>query len=115
MSNEMTENLTEAGAEAPESHGNHPTVAFYIWIGVALAVLTGVEVGIFYMDAFEAFEVPLLVTLSTGKLVLVVMYFMHLKMDARVLTWLFLAGAFLAVFMVTALTILYQVLPDLGG
>lgn len=112
---------TEATTHAPEGHGesheghNHPTVAFYIWIGVALAILTGVEVAIFYIEAFEAFEAPLLITLSTAKLILVVMYFMHLKMDARVLTWLFLAGAVLAVFMVSALVILYHVLPGMGG
>jgi hypothetical protein len=39
------------------------------------------------------------------------MYFMHLKMDHRALTWLFLSGVVLAVFMVSALVVLYQILP----
>lgn len=114
MSTEATTHTSEGHAENHEGH-NHPTVAFYIWIGVALAILTGVEVAIFYIEAFETVEAPLLIILSTAKLILVVMYFMHLKMDARVLTWLFLAGAVLAIFMVSALVILYHVLPGMGG
>ncbi len=113
MSTQVTTEAAHGHAEHKDDH-NHPTVAFYIWIGVALAILTGVEVAIFYIEAFEAVEAPLLIILSTAKLVLVVMYFMHLKMDQRVLTWLFIAGAVLGVFMVTALVILYHVLPRIG-
>ncbi len=94
-------------------HG-HPSVAFYVWIGVILAVLTFVEVAVYFMEAFEAVEVPLLIILSTAKLILVVMFFMHLKMDHKALTWLFMSGTVLAVFMVSALVILYHVLPRFG-
>ncbi len=92
-------------------HGGHGSVALYIWIGVILAILTFVEVAVFFIEAFEPVEVPLLIILSTVKLILVVMYFMHLKMDHRSLTWLFISGAVLAVFMVCALIVLYHVLP----
>lgn len=102
-----------SNAAPGEGHG-HPSVAGYIWIGVILAVLTFVEVGIFFWEAVGAYEVPLLVILSTAKLVLVVMYFMHLKMDHKALTWIFLSGTVLAVFMVTALIVLYHVLPRYG-
>jgi heme/copper-type cytochrome/quinol oxidase subunit 4 len=74
-------------------------------------VLTFVEVAVFYIEALEAVEVPILVILSTAKVILVVMYFMHLKMDHKALTWLFMAGVVLAVFMVSALLVLYHVLP----
>jgi hypothetical protein len=57
---------------------------------------------------------PLLVVLSGAKVVLVILFFMHLKMDHRSLTWIFLAGAALAAFMVTALVLLYHLLPGLG-
>ena len=55
--------------------------------------------------------VPLLLALSAGKFLLVVMFFMHLKFDSRLFTVLFLAGLSLAVFMVSALVILYHYLP----
>jgi cytochrome c oxidase subunit 4 len=95
-------------------HEGHGSVALYIWIGVILAILTFVEVAVFFIEAFEPVEVPLLIILSTAKLILVVMYFMHLKMDHRALTWIFISGAVLAVFMVCALLVLYHVLPRFG-
>jgi|GEM_PF-202070 len=98
-------------SEVPEAHGS---VALYVWIGVILAVVTGVEVGIFYIEALDAVEGPLLILLSTAKVVLVIMFFMHLKMDHKSLTWIFMAGVVLATFMVTALVILYHLLPDSG-
>jgi cytochrome c oxidase subunit IV len=96
-----------------DGHGKG-AVAHYIKIGVILAILTFVEVGVFYAEALAAVEVPLLILLSTAKLILVVMFFMHLKSDHRSLTWLFLSGVVLSVFMVSALIILYHVLPGLG-
>jgi cytochrome c oxidase subunit IV len=107
-----------SGAAEPAGHGSdghgHGSVALYVWIGAILAVLTFVEVAVYFMEALEAIEVPLLIILSTAKLILVVMFFMHLKMDHRSLTWLFLAGAVLAIFMVSALIVLYHVLPRFG-
>ncbi len=112
----MSSNATPAANSHAADHGHgddahHPTAAFYVWIGVILAVVTGVEVAIFYIEALDAIEAPLLVILSSAKVVLVVMFFMHLKMEPRVITWVFIAGAVLATFMVTALVILYHVLP----
>jgi cytochrome c oxidase subunit IV len=98
-----------------EVHEAHGSVALYVWIGVILAIVTGVEVGIFYIEALDAVEAPLLILLSTAKVVLVILFFMHLKMDHRALTWIFMAGVVLATFMVTALVILYHLLPRFGG
>lgn len=97
------------------AHGGHGSVALYVWIGVILAIVTGVEVGIFYIEALDAFEAPLLILLSSAKVVLVILFFMHLKMDHRALTWIFMAGVVLATFMVTALVVLYHLLPRFGG
>lgn len=106
----------EHGPGGSEGHGGgHATVAQYVWIGVILAVVTFVEVAVYYMEALEGIEVPLLVLLSTSKVILVVLYFMHLKLDHKALTWLFMAGVVLAVFMVSALIVLYHFLPALGG
>jgi heme/copper-type cytochrome/quinol oxidase subunit 4 len=104
-------------ATAPDHHHEegHASAAFYVWIGVILAVVTGVEVAIFYIEAMDPYEAPLLVVLSAAKVVLVVMFFMHLKMEPRFVTWVFMAGVVLATFMVSALIVLYHVLPIFGG
>jgi cytochrome c oxidase subunit IV len=103
---------SEGHAHAGGGHGEgHSPVAGYIWIGAILAVLTFVEVAVYYIEALDAVEVPILVLLSTAKVILVVLYFMHLKMDHKALTWLFMAGVVLAVLMVSALIILYHLLP----
>lgn len=98
-----------------DAHGEgaHASVGFYWMIGIILAVLTGLEVAAYYME-LGAFEVPLLLGLSVAKFVLVVMFFMHLKFDSKVFTWVFMAGMILAVFMVSALMLLYHVVPGLG-
>jgi len=84
-------------------------------IGIVLAVITAVEVAVFYIPALEAVLVPVLLVLSAAKFVLVVMFFMHLRFDSLVLTGLFMAGVVLAAFMVTALIVLYHFLPRLEG
>jgi cytochrome c oxidase subunit 4 len=78
-----------------------------------LAILTAIEVAVFYVPALAPAMVPILLTLTTGKFVLVVMFFMHLRYDSKIFTGLFLAGLVLAGFMVTALIGLYHVLPAL--
>jgi heme/copper-type cytochrome/quinol oxidase subunit 4 len=93
----------------------HGSVALYVWVGVILAIVTGVEVAVFYIEALADVKVPIMVILSAAKVVLVVMFFMHLKMDRQVLTWIFVCGAGLALLMISALTILYHLLPRLEG
>ncbi len=107
---------TEAVAhdESGHDHGDHDehiSLGAYVFIGVVLAVLMSVKVAIYYIPALDDFRTPILVVLSAVKVVLVVLYYMHLKVDHRVFTWVFVIGAVLAGFMVGALTILYQVLP----
>jgi cytochrome c oxidase subunit 4 len=94
--------------------GAHASVGFYWMIGIILAVLTGLEVGAYYME-LGRIEVPILLGLSIAKFAIVVMFFMHLKSDSKIFTGLFVAGLILAVFMVSALMMLYHVLPTLGA
>lgn len=73
---------------AHEQHGSpaehHPGPAQYIRIGIILAVITAVEVGIFYLeDLSPALMAVLLLVLSGTKFVLVVGYFMHLRFDDK--------------------------------
>ena len=107
----QTEELAHGGHD---DHGAHASVGFYWTIGIILAVLTGLEVGAYYME-LGAVEAPLLLVLSAAKFVLVVGFFMHLKFDSKVFTGVFVAGLVLAVFMVSALMVLYHWLPAVGA
>ena len=105
----------DASMEEDHEGDAHASVGFYWMIGVVLAIITAVEVAVFYIPALSPVLVPVLLVLSAAKFTLVVMFFMHLRFDSPVLTGLFLAGIVLATFMVTALIVLYHFLPRLEG
>ena len=89
----------------------HPGAKFYVIIGVILTVITAVEVAIFYIEALSAILVPALLILSLAKFVMVVGFYMHLKFDSRVFSWVFVAPLSLAVLVVISLILLFKVLP----
>ncbi len=98
--------------EAPGEHAGgraHPGPLEYTRIGLILAVITAVEVGIFYLDIAQWALVTILVVLSAVKFSLVVMWFMHLKFDSRVFSWLLVGGLMLVS------VLLVVVLATLGG
>lgn len=105
---EHSGSVAEPGAGASE----HPSWKFYVLIGAILTVITAAEVAVFYIPALRPVLVPILLVLSAGKFALVVMFFMHLRYDANVFTGVFVAPLSLAVFVVVALIILFQVLPN---
>ena len=77
-------------------HRGHPTELEYVKIGIALAVITLVEVALFYVDIDRALLIPTLIVLSAGKFFLVVAWFMHLRFDSRLFTTAFVTGMALA-------------------
>ncbi|HSH44636.1 MAG TPA: cytochrome C oxidase subunit IV family protein [Longimicrobiales bacterium] len=105
--------MAELATQEHEHEHDHPSVWTYVVIGVILTVVTAVEVAIFYIPALAGVIVPLLLGLSAAKFVLVVMFYMHLKMDSRIFSWVFLAPMALAVFLVVALVILFNLLPGM--
>ena len=74
----------------------HPSVKQYVTIAVVLAVLTAIEVGIYYIKALEGILVPALLVLAVVKFALVVLWFMHLKFESRLFMRLFVTGLVLA-------------------
>ena len=72
----------------PSEHP-HPGAKEYLGIAVLLTVITAVEVAAFYIPAMKPMLVPTLLTLSALKFSLVAMFYMHLKFDARLFSWLF--------------------------
>jgi len=82
---------------AEDEHGPHPTDAQYIRIAVFLAVVTAVEVALYYLKLQRTASNSLLLVFALVKGSFVALYFMHLKFDNRLLRRLFLAGFILAV------------------
>jgi cytochrome c oxidase subunit 4 len=72
-----------------EHEEHHPSLNTYVWIAIFLAIVTAVEVAIYYIPAFESILVEALIFLSIVKFIFVVGYFMHLKMDPRLLAGIF--------------------------
>jgi cytochrome c oxidase subunit 4 len=81
----------------------HVTNRTYILIAVILAILTAVEVMVFYIEAMAPVLLPILLVLMVVKFALVAMFFMHLKFDSRILSAVFLWGIFIAVSIICAL------------
>ncbi|HEX2192990.1 MAG TPA: cytochrome C oxidase subunit IV family protein [Acidimicrobiales bacterium] len=76
----------------------HPTELAYIKVALILAVVTLIEVAVYYVPSIEGALVPILLTLSLIKFVLVVLWFMHLRFDSRIFRRLFVTGVILAIF-----------------
>jgi cytochrome c oxidase subunit 4 len=91
----------------PEQGAAHPTVGVYLRVAAALVILTVLEVGVFYVPAFRPVLVPVLLVLSAAKFALVVMFYMHLRADSRVFSFLFGAPFVLAVVVLVALLFLF--------
>ena len=70
--------------------------AGYVRIAVILAAITALEVSTYYVD-FGPFFMPALMIMMVVKFLMVVSYFMHLKFDNRLFSWLFYAGLILAI------------------
>jgi cytochrome c oxidase subunit IV len=74
----------------------HPGQAQYIRVAVILALVTAVEVGLYYTDLDGLSLVSLLAGLAAVKFGMVAAYFMHLRFDGRLLRRMFVTGIVLA-------------------
>jgi cytochrome c oxidase subunit 4 len=96
-------NATATETEHHEHAEHGMTNAGYIKIALLLAFLTAIEVATYYVD-FGALFLPTLLILMAVKFFIVVSYFMHLKFDNKVFSFLFYTGLALALFVyITAL------------
>lgn len=86
----------QKGSSAVVVHKGHPGDAEYIKIGITLAVITAVEVLLFYIDIERNLLLGILAVLSAIKFYIVVSFFMHLRFDSKIFTTAFVTGLFLA-------------------
>lgn len=100
--------MASAVATHQDHEHEHPTLALFVRIAIFLAIVTAIEVAIYYIPALEGALVPLLITLSAVKFLFVIWYFMHLKYDDRILTGIFMAALIISIIMFIALwTVMY--------
>ena len=74
----------------------HPGPAQYVKVAIILAIITAIEVGLYYMELSHGLLIGLLLFFSLMKFALVVLWFMHLKFDSRTFRRLFVMGITLA-------------------
>jgi len=90
-----------------EEH-SHPGPRQYVIIGIILAVITAIEVGVFYFEIDPALMTWILLLLSGTKFLMVVAYFMHLKFDDSRFALLFFAPLGIMVSIMVVLLALFM-------
>ena len=85
---------------------HHAGVGTYVKVAAILTVVTALEVAVIYIRALTPIVVPLLLVMSAAKFALVVLFFMHLRYESRVLSMLFAGSLVVAIGVVVALTTL---------
>jgi len=96
MSTETLE--TEQYLTEPDETGEHghSSDALYVKVFIVLFLITAAEVATYVVDIGD-FLIPSLMVMMVAKFALVMGFFMHLRFDSRLLTWVFVAGLALAV------------------
>ena len=90
---------------APEHHeSRHPSFMQYVTIAIVLFVITIVEFLIILPEDWQgqAWTLAPLIILSCIKFAIVIMFYMHLKFDNQLFSWIFLAGLALGLAVVIA-------------
>jgi cytochrome c oxidase subunit IV len=97
--------LSDQSDHAGHDDSGHKPNSFYIKVAGALAVITAIEVGLYYLD-LHSWYMPILLTLMVVKFLTVVSVFMHLRYDNKIFSMLFYSGLILAlvVYLVALLT-----------
>ena len=104
-----SQTVVDTHGEAHAEEHAHPDWGTYKWVALLLAVITVIEVWVYYIPAFVASRlfVPSLIILSAVKFATVVMFYMHLKYDAKLFRGLFVGPLTIAVIAVISLLFLF--------
>ncbi len=94
--------MTTPTAEAPREDAelaHHPSPRKYVWVAIILAIVTAIEVAIYYIPAIAdrpGFLVTSLLIFAVIKFFMVAAYFMHLKFDSPSFRRFFITGIVVA-------------------
>jgi cytochrome c oxidase subunit 4 len=97
----------DAGHGAPAHAHQGPSDLTMVKVAVVLAILTAIEV-VFAELGLGAISTWVLIILMVVKFIIVVLYFMHLKFDSKIFSYLFWAGALLAIAVYVAAMACFQ-------
>ena len=106
----MSEAEPTRGQQSGGHHPAHPTPATYLKIAAILAVVTAIEVALFYIEALASLLLPMFLILSAVKFLLVAMFYMHLRFESSMFSWFFAGGLLLAAAVLLALMGLFGAL-----
>src|SRR5687767_15933702 len=109
MAHEPVHTEGAEGAHLSGEEHHHPGWSTYWKVALILTLITVVEVWIYYIPSFVASKlfVPSLLIMSAVKFAIVVMYYMHLKYDARLFRALFTGPLIIAVVTIISLLFLF--------
>ena len=106
QSNSQT--MYDAHGEAHALEHAHPDWGTYKWVAIILTVITAGEVWIYYTPVKETrLFVPALLAMSVAKFAIVVMFYMHLKYDAKLFRGLFIGPLIIAIVVLISLLFLF--------
>ena len=74
---------------------SHPSPFQYVIIAVVLCVITGLEIGMYYIeeDLPKALYIGVLLSMALVKFITVAAWYMHLRTDKRIFRRFFITGA----------------------
>ncbi len=89
----------------------HPSPFQYVMVAVILCVITALEVGMYYIekDLPRGLYIGVLLAMAITKFVIVVSWFMHLRVDRPVFRRLFVVGSVGAVLLYTIILLTLHV------
>jgi len=94
-----------ATPDEPGAHA-HPSDLQYIVIGLILAGLTAIEVGLYYLKGGAITNAALLLFMAL-KFLIVVGFFMHLRFDSPIFRRLFAMGLCMAIAVYTVVLLMF--------
>lgn len=103
---------TEARAEHEQvADASHATPRQYVIIAAVLAVVTALEVALYYLEGEIAsgLIIALLLVMAVVKFVLVASWYMHLRTDRLLYRRVFVVGAAGAIFLYLIVLLTFQV------
>ena len=91
--------VTEHTEHTEEHAHKHPSDFQYVMIAMFLALVTGAEVGLYYIKSLDFIVLAgLLLSLMVVKFATVAAFFMHLRFDSKLFRRIFITGILLSTF-----------------
>lgn len=104
-----TEHAEQEHEQSAPEH-THPSDFQYVMIALFLAVITGAEVGLYYIKSLDFIVLAgLLSVLMIVKFATVAAFFMHLRFDSKLFRRVFITGLLLATFVYMTLLSTFHV------